>query len=88
MSHYVKDIKTLDNFAKTLSDAEITIAVAEYKNKRYSQLTTATHSLNDAIMVEWRKRHGNKPVPSVIPESAMIFQQTDKNSCKFIKHLL
>jgi len=88
MNHYVKDIKTLDDFAKSLSDSEIATAVAEYKNKRYSQLTAATHSLNDAIMVEWRARHGNKPVPRVIPESAMIFQQTDTNSCKFIKHLL
>lgn len=86
--HYIKEVKSLDDFAKSLSDSEITIAVAEFKHKRYSQLTAATHSLNDAIMVEWRKRHGNKPVPSVIPDCAMIFQQKGKNACKFIKHLL
>ena len=86
--HYIKDVRTLCEFAKTLSDAEISIAIAEYKNKRHSQLTAATHSLNEAILTEWRTRHGNKPVPRVIPESAMIFQQTDTNSCKFIKHLL
>ena len=86
--HYIKDITSLSEFAKSLSDTEISIAIAEYQNKRYSQLTAATHSLNDAILTEWRLRHGNKPVPRVIPESAMIFQQTDKNSCKKIKHLL
>ena len=86
--HYVKDVTSLFEFAKTLSDSEISIAIAEYQNKRYSQLTAATHSLNNAILAEWRSRHGNKPVPKVIPESAMIFQECNNNSCKFIKHLL
>jgi hypothetical protein len=85
---YVKEITSLSNFAKTLSDAEISIAIAEYKNKRYSQLTSATHSLNNAILAEWRVRHGSKPVPSVIPDCGMVLQQNDDNSCKFIKHLL
>ena len=85
---YVKEITSLNEFAKTLSDAEISIAIAEYKTKRYSQLTSATHSLNAAILVEWRARHGNKPVPRVIPESEMIFHEGSNNSCKFIKHLL
>ena len=85
---YVKEITSLSEFVKTLSDTDISIAIAEYKNKRYSQLTAATHSLNNAILAEWRIRHGNKPVPRVIPESAMIFQEGSNNSCKFIKHLL
>ena len=85
---YVKDITSLSDFAKTLSDTEISIAIAEYKNKRYSQLTSATHSLNEAIVAEWVSRHGNKPVPSVVPDSLMIFQKNESNSCKFIKHLL
>jgi hypothetical protein len=85
---YVKDIITLREFAKTLSDAEISIAIAEYKNKRYSQLTAATHSLNNAILAEWRARHGAKPIPRVIPESEMVLQQGSNNSCKFIMHLL
>jgi hypothetical protein len=86
--HYIKDVKSLSEFAKTLSDAEISIAVAEYENKRYSQLTTATHSLNNAILAEWRVRHGNKPIPRVIPETEMVFQKGSTDSCKFIKHLL
>jgi hypothetical protein len=86
--HYIKDITSLSDFAKTLSDAEISIAIAEYKNKRYSQLTAATHSLNNAILAEWRLRHGSKPIPRVIPDCGMVLQQNDVNSCKFIKHLL
>jgi len=86
--NYIKDISSLSDFAKTLSDDEISIAIAEYKNKRYSQLTAATHSLNNAILAEWRARHGNKPIPRVIPDCAMVLQQKDDNSCKFIKHLL
>jgi len=86
--HYIKDVESLSEFAKSLSDSEISIAVAEYKNKRYSQLTAATHSLNNAILAEWRVRHGNKPVPRVLPDCAMVLQQKDDNSCKFIKHLL
>jgi hypothetical protein len=85
---YVKDITSLSEFAKSLSDSEISIAIAEYKNKRYSQLTAATHSLNNAILAEWRVRHGNKPIPRVIPDCGMVLQQSDDNSCKFIKHLL
>ena len=85
---YVKEITSLNEFAKTLSDAEISIAIAEYKTKRYSQLTSATHSLNAAILAEWRARHGNKPVPRVIPESEMVLQKGSNNSCKFIMHLL
>ena len=85
---YVKEITSLSEFVKTLSDTDISIAIAEYKNKRYSQLTAATHSLNNAILAEWRIRHGNKPVPRVIPDCGMILQQKDDNSCKFIKHLL
>lgn len=86
--NYIKDVKTLSEFAKTLSDSEISIAVAEYQNKRYSQLTAATHSLNKAILVEWQSRHGNKPIPSVIPDAMMIFQKNENSSCKFIKHVL
>ena len=85
---YVKNVTSLSEFVKTLSDTEISIAIAEYKCKRYSQLTAATHSLNAAMLTEWRARHGNKPVPRVIPESAMIFQKGSNSSCKFIKHLL
>jgi len=85
---YVKDITSLSEFAKSLSDTEISIAIAEYKNKRYSQLTAATHSLNNAILAEWCIRHGNKPIPRVIPDCGMVLQQNDDNSCKFIKHLL
>ena len=85
---YVKDVTSLSVYAKTLSDTDISVAIAEYKSKRYSQLTAATHSLNSAILVEWRARHGNKPIPKVIPDCGMILQQPDDNSCKFIKHLL
>ena len=85
---YVREVKSLNEFVKTLSDSEIVIAIAEYKCKRHSQLTAATHSLNAAITAEWSSRHGNKPVPSVIPDTMMIFQKNENNSCKFIKHLL
>ena len=86
--HYVKNVSSLSEFAKTLSDAEISIAVAEYRQKRYSQLNAATHALNEAILTEWRSRHGSKPVPRVMPDCAMVLQQKDESSCKFIKHLL
>jgi len=86
--HYIKDVTSLSEFAKSLSDSEISIAIAEYNNKRYSQLTAATHSLNNAILVEWRVRHGSKPIPRVVPDCGMILQQNDDSSCKFIKHIL
>jgi len=85
---YIKEITSLSKFAKSLSDYEISLAVSEYQNKRYSQLTQASHEMNDAMLTEWGIRHGNKPVPKVIPESAMIFQEGSNNSCKFIMHLL
>ena len=85
---YIKEVKPLNEFVKTLSDTEISIAIAEFKCKRHSQITTATRSLNTAIVDEWVTRHGNKPIPSVIPDSLMIFQKNENNSCKFIMHLL
>ena len=86
--NYVKDVKSLSEFTKTLSDSEISIAVAEYQSKRLSQLTDATHSLNNAILAEWRSRYGNKPIPRVIPESKMVLQDDSSNSCKFTMYIL
>ena len=85
---YVSEVTSLTNFVKTYSDNDIAIAIAEYKKKRISELTAASHSLNDAMLTEWRARHGDKPVPRVIPESEMVFQKGSNNSCKFIMHLL
>ena len=85
---YVSEVTSLTNFVKTYSDNDIAIAIAEYKKKRISELTAASHSLNDAMLTEWRARHGDKPVPRVIPESEMVLQNSSNNSCKFIKHLL
>tara|TARA_Y100001973_G_C4911310_1_gene191970 strand:+ start:141 stop:404 length:264 start_codon:yes stop_codon:yes gene_type:complete len=85
---YIKDVTSLSEFTKTLSDVEIAYAIAEYKNKRYSQLTSASHLLNNAILTEWESRYGKKPIPRVIPDCEMVLQQGDNSSCKFIKHLL
>ena len=86
--HYINEVTSLTEFVKSYSDNDIAIAIAEYKKKRISELTAASHSLNNAMLAEWRARHGNKPVPRVIPDSAMIFQEGSNNSCKFIMHLL
>jgi len=85
---YINKISSLSDFVKSYSDNDIAIAVAEFKKKRISELTSATHSLNEAILQEWRARYGDKPIPSVIPESEMVVQKGSNNSCKFIMHLL
>tara|TARA_R100001591_G_scaffold72129_1_gene80440 strand:- start:264 stop:527 length:264 start_codon:yes stop_codon:yes gene_type:complete len=85
---YVNEVKSLAEFVKTYSDNDIAAAIAEFKKKRISELTAASHSLNDAVLLEWKSRYGNKPIPRVIPESAMVLQKGGNNSCKFIKHLL
>ena len=83
-----KQIITLKDFARSYSDNEIVVAVAEYNNKRISEINSASESLNSALLHEWKLRHGEKPVPRVIPESKMVFQKGSSNSCKFIMHLL
>ena len=85
---YVNEVTSLTEFVKTYSDNDIAAAIAEYKKKRISELTAASHSLNNAMLAEWRARHGDKPIPRVIPESAMVLQKGNNNSCKFIMHLL
>jgi len=86
--NYVNEVTSLTEFVKSYSDNDIAAAIAEYKKKRISELTAASHSLNNAMLAEWRARHGDKPVPRVIPESEMILQKGSNNSCKFIMHLL
>ena len=85
---YVNEVTSLTEFVKAYSDNDIAAAIAEYKKKRISELTAASHSLNNAMLAEWRSRHGDKPVPRVIPESEMVLQKGSNNSCKFIMHLL
>ena len=86
--NYVNEVTSLTEFVKSYSDNDIAAAIAEYKKKRISELTAASHSLNNAILAEWRARHGAKPIPRVIPESEMVLQKGSNNSCKFIMHLL
>jgi hypothetical protein len=86
--HYINEVTPLTEFVKSYSDNDIAAAIAEHKKKRISELTAASHSLNNAILTEWRARHGEKPVPRVIPESEMIIQKSVESACKFIKHLL
>ena len=86
--NYVNEVTSLTEFVKTYSDNDIVAAIAEFKNKRISELTAASHSLNRAIIAEWKSRYGNKPIPRVIPESEMVLQKGSNNSCKFIMHLL
>jgi hypothetical protein len=86
--HYINEVTSLKEFVKTYSDNDIADAIAEFKKKRISELTAASHSLNNAILAEWRARHGDKPVPRVIPESEMVLQKGSNNACKFIMHLL
>ena len=85
---YVNEVKSLAEFVKSYSDNDIAAAIAEFKKKRISELTAASHSLNDAVLLEWKSRYGNKPIPRVIPESEMVLQKGSNNSCKFIMHLL
>ena len=85
---YVNEVTSLTEFVKTYSDNDIAAAIAEYKKKRISELTATSHSLNNAMLAEWRARHGDKPIPRVIPESAMVLQKGSNSSCKFIMHLL
>ena len=86
--HYINEVTSLAQFVKSYSDNDIAAAIAEFKNKRISELTAASHSLNRAIIAEWKSRYGNKPIPRVIPESEMVYQKGSNNSCKFIMHLL
>ena len=86
--NYVNEVTSLTEFVKSYSDNDIVAAIAEFKNKRISELTAASHSLNSAIIAEWKSRYGNKPIPRVIPESEMVLQKGSNNSCKFIMHLL
>ena len=86
--HYINAVTSLKEFVKSYSDNDIADAIAEFKKKRISELTAASHSLNNAVLAEWRARHGDKPVPRVIPESEMVLQKGSNNSCKFIMHLL
>ena len=86
--HYINEVTSLTDFVKTYSDNDIAVAIAKFRKKRLSELTAASHSLNNAILLEWRARHGEKPIPRVIPESEMVFQKGSNNSCKFIMHLL
>ena len=86
--HFINEVTSLKEFVKTYSDNDIAAAIAEFKKKRISELTPASHSLNDAILLEWKSRYGNKPIPRVIPESEMVLQQGSISSCKFIMHLL
>jgi len=86
--HFINNITSLTEFVKTYSDNDIAIAIAEFKKKRISELTSATHSLNEAIMQEWRTRHGEKPIPRVLTESDMVVQKADNNTCKFTIHTL
>ena len=86
--NYVNEVTPLKEFVKAYSDNDIAAAIAEFKKKRISELTPASHSLNKAIITEWKSRYGNKPIPRVIPESEMVLQKGSSSSCKFIKHLL
>ena len=86
--NYVNEVTSLKEFVETYSDNDIAAAIAEFKKKRISELTPASHSLNEAIMAEWKSRYGNKPIPRVMPESEMVLQKGSNNSCKFIMHLL
>ena len=86
--HYINKVTSLTDFVKTYSDNDIAVAIAEFRKKRLSEITAASHSLNNAMLTEWRARHGDKPIPRVIPESEMVIQQNVASACKFIKHLL
>ena len=86
--HYINEVTPLSDFVKTYSDNDIAIAIAEFNKKRISELTAASHSLNSAMLLEWKSRHGDKPIPKVIHESEMVVKKGSKNSCKFVMHLL
>ncbi len=83
MSGYVLEVSSLHRYVNSLSDAEIIKAVAEYKAKRYSELTQASHEMNSQLVEVWVRRHGKKPIPKVIPDNELIFNFSDKNTCKF-----
>jgi len=83
MSGYVLEVSSLHQYVDSLSDAEIIKAIAEYKAKRYSELTQASHEMNDQLVKAWVARHGKKPIPKVIPDNKLIFNIADENTCKF-----
>ena len=83
MSGYVLEVSSLHQYVDSLSDAEIIKAVAEYKAKRYSELTQASHEMNSQLVEVWVRRHGKKSIPKVIPDNELIFNLSDKNTCKF-----
>ena len=83
MSGYVLEVSTLSKYVNNLCDNEIIKAVAEYKAKRYSELTQASHEMNDQLIKVWMSRHGKKPIPKVISDNELIFNLSDKNACKF-----
>ena len=83
MSGYILEVSSLDQYVDSLSDDEIVKAIAEYKAKRYSELTQASHEMNDQLVKAWVSRHGKKPIPKIIADNSLIFNITDKNTCKF-----
>ena len=83
MPSYVLEVSSLHHYVQSLSDSEIITAIAEYKAKRYSELTQASHELNEQIVKVWKSRHGKSPIPRVIAENALIFNNSDENTCKF-----
>ena len=83
MSGYVLEVSSLCQYVHSLSDSEIIKATAEYKAKRYSELTQASHEMNKQLIKVWVSRHGKKPIPKVIADNSLIFNFADKNTCKF-----
>ena len=83
MSNYILEVSSLNRYVDSLSDAEIIKAVAEYKAKRYSELTQASHEMNSQLTEAWKRRHGKRPIPKVISDNALIFNVADENTCKF-----
>tara|TARA_B100000131_G_C17785318_1_gene479047 strand:+ start:42 stop:308 length:267 start_codon:yes stop_codon:yes gene_type:complete len=83
MSNYILEVSSLNRYVDSLSDAEIIKAVAEYKAKRYSELTQASHEMNSQLIEAWKRRHGKRPIPKVISDNALIFNVADENTCKF-----
>jgi len=83
MTDYILEVSSLHQYVDSLSDAEIVKAIAEYKAKRYSELTQASHTMNDQLVKVWVSRHGKKPIPKIIADNSLIFNFADKNTCKF-----
>jgi hypothetical protein len=63
----------LETYVKGFSDYEIMQSVSRFKSTLIWRRSTPAKELHKKLVKEWTKRHGGKPIPSVLVENDMVF---------------